>query len=58
MVLAAGMLSIGLIGCDDDSCYSINDCDFGSGPTDGYSCDGTNQCFSSKSQCETSSACN
>jgi len=56
MVIAAGMMSFGLIGCgDSDSCFNVADCSGSSG----YACDDSGRtCWSTKQQCQDSSVCN
>jgi len=57
MVLAAGMMSFSMIGCDSKECSSYSNCRDNGVLVPGYSCDNSSVCYPSIEQCQASSSC-
>jgi len=55
ILLAAGFIALTAIGCDSDGCHSIQHC--GSLYNQGYTCDGLDGCYQTKSACQSDPAC-
>ncbi|MCK5334602.1 MAG: hypothetical protein KAQ67_00495, partial [Gammaproteobacteria bacterium] len=57
VLLMAGMMSLGLMGCDSKECFSFSNCS-GAPNNFGYTCDNApTTCWPTLAECQASSQC-